>query len=80
MNNYELIPGSFNTNDYLSVLLGPLQKYFIIKGQKEIILKKMEYSAEARKSILKTIENIASSGHLDRELRDSLMEAYYRTL
>lgn len=87
MNEYNLIPNDPNrfpqtsfspsdpTNIY-SVILGPLQKYFIIKSHKEITLKRIEYAAEARNEITRTIARIASSGYHDEALYKMLIDTY----
>ena len=89
MNGYNLIPNDSNkfpqtnltTSDpanMYSIILGPLQKYFIVKSQKEITLKRVEYAAEARNEILRTIARVASSGQHDEELYNMLMDTYNR--
>lgn len=62
-----------------SALAEPFTKYFIVKSQKEITIRKMNDYAETRKYILYMLDHLASIGALTPSLQRDLMQAYYDT-
>lgn len=62
-----------------NVLSAPFFKYFIIKSQKELTIKRLDDYAELRKYILDTIKYLSSDGTLTESLQADLMAVFHRT-
>lgn len=81
MQNFNLIPNPNNPFDDLhKLLLGPVQKYVIVKNQKEMILHHRDKVSQERIAIINALEKIGSSGNHNETLYHLLIEAYYKTL
>ena len=62
-----------------SAIAEPFNRYFIVKSQKELAIRRMENYAETRKYILYIIDHLASIGKLTPSLQSELMQSYYDT-
>lgn len=69
----DLIPSD---RGFLDAISRPLRRYFLLKAQKELALKKMDQIKEAREDLLKAIVLICGCQNPNPEICDHLLQIY----
>ena len=63
-----------------SALAAPFNNYFIIKSQKEVLLRKVDNNHKVQMYVLSIYDHLASTNQLTEKARSDLMNIYSQTL